>query len=107
MSSEGQVAVEVVYAEPARQWLFRVTLARGACVADALDASGIRDRVGGLVIDPQRLGIHGRKVSMEQVLEEGDRVEIYRPLLADPKEVRRDRAQQQARPNRPVSPRKP
>ena len=106
MSAADQVSVEVVYAEPARQWLCKVTLARGACVADALDASGIRERVEGLVIDPQRLGIHGRRVSMEQLLEEGDRVEIYRPLLADPKEVRRARAKlQEISPQ--GSPRKP
>ena len=107
MSLADPICVEVVYAEPARQWLCKVTLARGACVADALDASDIRERVEGLVIDPQRLGIHGRRVSMVQQLEEGDRVEIYRPLLADPKEVRRARAQQQALPNPPASPRRP
>ena len=107
MSAAEQIFVEVVYAEPTRQWLLKVTLPRGASVADALDASGIRDQVKGLQIDPQRVGIHGRKVSLEQPLEEGDRVEIYRPLLVDPKEIRRARAKQQALPNRPVSLRKP
>ena len=107
MSAEESIFVEVVYAEPARQWLLKVVLPRGASVADALDASGIRDQVKGLEIDPQRIGIHGRKVSLEQPLEAGDRVEIYRPLLVDPKEIRRARAKQQALPNRPASPRKP
>jgi putative ubiquitin-RnfH superfamily antitoxin RatB of RatAB toxin-antitoxin module len=43
-------------------------------------------------VDPAAVGIFGRKVSLERVLENGDRVEIYRPLIADPKEVRRQRA---------------
>ena len=47
-----------------------------------------------MVIDPAAIGIFGRKAPPEQVLREGDRVEIYRPLIADPKEARRRRAEQ-------------
>lgn len=90
-----EIRVEVAYAEPRRQWLLAVSLPAGATVSDAVRLSGIAAQVPGLIIDPRRIGIHGRKVSPEQVLADGDRVEIYRPLLADPKEVRRARAREQ------------
>lgn len=87
--------VEVTYALPERQWLLAVDLAPGATVADAIEASGIRERVAGLEVDPGRVGIFGKKVTLQQPLKRGDRVEIYRPLLIDPKEVRRARARKQ------------
>ncbi|WP_199098378.1 RnfH family protein [Dyella sp. ASV21] len=87
-----QVSVEVVYAEASSQVVRRVSLATGSTVMQAIEASGIAQAVSGLVIDPSRLGIFSRKVTPEQVVAEGDRVEIYRPLMLDPKEARRRRA---------------
>ena len=86
------IAVEVVYATPERQWLICVELPAGSTVQQAIDQSDIQGQVEGLSIDPQALGIFSRKVTPEQLLRDGDRVEIYRPLLADPKESRRRRA---------------
>lgn len=86
------ITVEVVYAEAPRRWLRQVTLAAGSTVADAIEASGLVREVPGLVVDPARLGVFSRKVTLDQVLGEGDRVEIYRPLTLDPKEARRRRA---------------
>lgn len=90
-----RLRVEVAYAEPDRQWLLPVDLAPGATVADAIEASGIAAAVPGLDIVPDRLGVFGKKASMDRPLRDGDRVEIYRPLLIDPKEERRARAKAQ------------
>jgi putative ubiquitin-RnfH superfamily antitoxin RatB of RatAB toxin-antitoxin module len=87
-----QVTVEVVFAEPSRRWLREVTLPEGSTVAQAIEASGIVRDIPGLVVDPARLGVFSRKVTLDHVLGEGDRVEIYRPLTMDPKEARRRRA---------------
>lgn len=87
-----QVTVEVVYAEPSRRWLKRVTLPVDSTVAQAIEASGVVRDIPGLVVDPARLGIFSRKVTPDHVVGEGDRVEIYRPLTLDPKEARRRRA---------------
>lgn len=86
------MTVEVVYAAADHQILRRISLPAGSTVTQAIDASGIVATVPGLEIDPNRLGIFSRKASLDDVLSEGDRVEIYRPLTLDPKEARRQRA---------------
>ena len=86
------ITVEVVHARPEKQSLLTVEAPAGATVLEAIDRSGIREEFPGLVIDPARIGIFSRKASLDEVLREGDRVEIYRPLIADPKETRRKRA---------------
>jgi putative ubiquitin-RnfH superfamily antitoxin RatB of RatAB toxin-antitoxin module len=88
-----RIAVEVAYAEAGRQWVLPVELPAGATVMQAIEASGLAARVPGLTIDPARLGVFSRKVAPDRVLEDGDRVEVYRPLTLDPKEARRRRAQ--------------
>lgn len=82
--------VEVVYALPAGPDLTQLELPPDATVGDALVASGIAARHPG--IDLSQLGIFGRRVQADARLADGDRVEIYRPLAADPKEARRRRA---------------
>lgn len=92
--------VEVAYALPERQWLVAVEVAAGASALDALRASGLLaasahpkgcDAVPELAAPgrPLALAVHGRKVAPERALRDGDRVEVLRPLQADPKEVRR------------------
>lgn len=93
------VAVKVVAAMPQKQVVKDVTLANGATVRDAIEQSGIAGVFPELVIDPDKVGIFGTKASMDQKVQDGDRVEIYRPLIADPKEVRRQRAIRQAEAN--------
>jgi putative ubiquitin-RnfH superfamily antitoxin RatB of RatAB toxin-antitoxin module len=92
---QAQIRVEVVYAEPQRQWLMAVELPAGSLVRDAIVASGIGAEVPGLDIHPDRVGIFGQKATLDQVLVEGDRVELYRPLLIEPKEARRLKAEAQ------------
>ncbi len=90
-----RIRVEVVYGVPERQALLEVSLPKDATLSDAIEASGIRGEFPGLEVDPVRVGIFGRKARLDDPLRDGDRVEIYRPLLADPKEVRRARARKQ------------
>jgi putative ubiquitin-RnfH superfamily antitoxin RatB of RatAB toxin-antitoxin module len=84
--------VEVVYAGPSQQVVRQVSLPAGSTVMQAIEASGLVRDIPGLVVDPSRLGIFSRKAAPDQVVGEGDRVEIYRPLTLDPKEARRRRA---------------
>ena len=70
-----------------------VELPGGACVLDAIRASGAMTGEGAIDISIQAVGIWGRAVALDAPLAEGDRVEIYRALLMDPKEARRRRAQ--------------
>lgn len=86
-----RIRVEVAYAEPQRQWLRGVELAEGASVADAITASGI-ERDAGVDAFSMTLGIWSKPAQPSTVLRNGDRVELYRPLKADPKESRRRRA---------------
>lgn len=88
----GTIMVEVAYGLPDRQALLQVELPAGANLADAIEASGIREAFPELEVAADRVGIWGRKAALNQPLNDGDRVEIYRPLLVDPKEARRARA---------------
>lgn len=87
-----RIAVEVAYATPAVQALVTVALHEGATVAQAIGASGLLARFPEIDLSRQAVGIHGRRVRLSDPVAEGDRVEIYRPLQADPKEMRRERA---------------
>jgi putative ubiquitin-RnfH superfamily antitoxin RatB of RatAB toxin-antitoxin module len=84
-----RILVEVVHARPERQLLLAVELPVGASAADAVRASGIAGHFPGLDVEHAPLGIYGKRVERDHRLAPGDRVEIYRPLAADPKEVRR------------------
>lgn len=93
------IAIEVVYALADRQKLLRLTVPRGTSVRAAALLSGMDAHFPGLDLATAPLGIFGKAVAKpdERVLEEGERVEIYRPLIADPKEVRKQRAAKAAR----------
>lgn len=85
-----QVTVDVVFALPGHQILRRVPLPAGSTVEDALAASGLGEVVRNLGQGP--VGIWGKAVPAGTIVRDGDRVEIYRPLRADPKDLRRLRA---------------
>lgn len=97
------VFVEVAYAEPRIQFLRRVELAAGATVADAIAASGVTLECS---IDDTLLdaGIWSRRVARDALVKDGDRIELYRPLKADPKESRRTRAANASRLKQPRQP---
>lgn len=90
--AETAITVEVVHAGVDRQVLRAVEVPTGSTVQQALSLSGMASEVPGLDLADCPVGIFGKVVSRERVLEQGDRIELYRPLLADPKEVRRLRA---------------
>lgn len=91
---EQGITVEVAYALPERQRIIRLTVPQGTSMLEAVRLSGIAEHFPGLDIDSSAMGIFGKAVPRpaERVLTEGERVEIYRPLIADPKEVRKQRA---------------
>jgi len=90
---EGEsIQVEVAYALPDKQIILPVTLPAGGTAIEAARQSGVCEQFEGIDLDNSRLGIFGMVVSPGKVLKAGDRVEIYRPLLADPKEIRKERA---------------
>jgi putative ubiquitin-RnfH superfamily antitoxin RatB of RatAB toxin-antitoxin module len=91
------IHVEVVLAMPERQELIALEVAAGSTVADAIRQSGLAEMFDGFELDLTKVGIFGQKSKPDQVLRDGDRVEIYRALIADPKEVRRQRALKQAK----------
>ena len=82
---------------PERQELVALEVTAGSTLADAITQSGLPEMFEEFELDPAKVGIFGHKASLDQVLRDGDRVEIYRPLIADPKEVRRQRALKRAK----------
>ncbi len=92
MDSPDEIAVEVAYALPHRQALVALSVPRGSTAMAAAVHSGLAAQFDDLDLEHATLGIHGHIVAHGHILREGDRVEIYRPLIADPKIVRRARA---------------
>jgi putative ubiquitin-RnfH superfamily antitoxin RatB of RatAB toxin-antitoxin module len=84
--------IEVVYALPSGEDAVRVELAPGATAADAVRASGMLERHPEIDLARQRIGVYGREIAPGTRLCDGDRVELYRPLVLEPKEARRRRA---------------
>jgi uncharacterized protein len=84
--------IEVAYALPDRQIVVRVQLPSGATVGDALAAVAMRAPFDAIDIAAAPVGVFGDRCERQRVLADGDRVEIYRPLLIDPREARRLRA---------------
>lgn len=89
---ENEILVEVAYALPGQQVIVPVTVAPGTTAQAALEASGILVKFPEIDINTNKIGIFGKLCKPDTVLRHLDRVEIYRPLIADPKEVRRQRA---------------
>lgn len=88
------IRVEVVYALPDHQELVRLELAAGATAQDAVEASGLLEKYPDIEVGGRnKLGIYAKLAKADSVLRDRDRVEIYRPLIADPKTVRKQRAE--------------
>ncbi|QFU76764.1 RnfH family protein [Halioglobus maricola] len=86
------IHVEVAYALEGKQMILALDVAEGTTALAAAEQSGITEKFEGIDLENAKLGIFSKVVAPTQVLHEGDRVEIYRPLIADPKEVRKARA---------------
>lgn len=99
MAEGERIAVEVAYALPARQAVIALKVPKGTTALEAIALSGIRERFPDVVVDEAALGIFSRPLNgvdlplpADYVLAANDRVEIYRPLLTDPKQARLARA---------------
>lgn len=90
--ADATIRVEVVYALPAEQKVLGLELPAGSTVRQAIDASGILAKHPEIDLAKNKLGVFAKLVKPDTPLRDRDRVEIYRPLIADPKEVRKQRA---------------
>ncbi len=88
------MTVEVAYALPDKQQIIRITVPAGTTMLEAVQLSRIVEYFPGLDVESSSMGIFGKTVATpaQRVLQDGERVEIYRPLIADPKEIRKQRA---------------
>ncbi|MCM2290048.1 MAG: RnfH family protein, partial [Sulfuritalea sp.] len=86
------IRVEVVYALPERQEIASLNLPAGSTAGQAIEASGLLAKFPEIDLARNKLGIYAKLAKPDTALRDRDRVEIYRPLIADPKEVRKQRA---------------
>ncbi len=87
-----QIMIELVYALPNQQTLMSLHVDDGTSVEQAIVESGICQQYKEIDLAVNKVGIWNKAVKLGQKLQDGDRIEIYRPLIADPKEVRKRRA---------------
>ncbi len=86
------ISVFVVYALPDKQEVITIQVPIKCNVGQAIEISGIMQKYGEIDLLKNSFGIYGKIVQLDQVLQEHDRVEIYRPLIVDPMQARRARA---------------
>jgi len=86
------VKIEIVYATPGKQLLLEAKVLDGSTVKQAIEQSGILQHFPEIDLAHNKVGVFSKRVELDTVVHEGDRIEIYRPLLIDPKEARRARA---------------
>ena len=86
------ITIEVIYPLPEEQILYQLEVPAGTTVCEGIVASGVLQRYPELVPDALKVGVFGKLATLHTPLRAKDRIEIYRPLLADPKEVRKQRA---------------
>jgi putative ubiquitin-RnfH superfamily antitoxin RatB of RatAB toxin-antitoxin module len=89
---QGSRHIEVAYATPTRQMIIECQIEPGTSPRNAVRLSGIHRHFLEIDLDHCDLGVFGKLISEDYELQDGDRIEIYRPLIADPKEIRRQRA---------------
>ena len=86
------ITVEVAYARPDTQVILSVVVPRDATVEEAIEVSGIANSFPEIDLGQNKVGVFGKLAKLSGNLRDKDRIEIYRPLIADPKEIRRQRA---------------
>lgn len=92
-----KIVVEVVYAYPERYFLKKLTLENPITIQNAIVQSGVLEKYTEIDLRQNKVGIFSRTTKLTDMVENGDRIEIYRPLIADPKEIRRKKAEEQAK----------
>ncbi|OLQ96366.1 RnfH family protein [Vibrio panuliri] len=86
--------VEVVYALPNEQRVFTLVVNKAMTAEEIIAQSGVLELYPEIDLKVNKIGVYSRNVRLDATVRDGDRIEIYRPLLADPKEIRRKRAEQ-------------
>jgi putative ubiquitin-RnfH superfamily antitoxin RatB of RatAB toxin-antitoxin module len=86
------ITVELVYPLKETQEIFTLRLPEGATIAQAIESSGVLSKYPEIDLSKNKTGIYSKLSKLDTPLKDKDRVEIYRPLIADPKEVRKQRA---------------
>ncbi|AGH81446.1 hypothetical protein PCNPT3_07540 [Psychromonas sp. CNPT3] len=94
------IDIEVVYGLPHKQVLLSVSVPEGSSIEQSLHLSGITQHFPQIIISEAKVGIFSRIEKLDYTLKAGDRIEIYRPLTADPKEMRKLRAAKMAQKNK-------
>lgn len=92
MVNQAVISIEVAYGLPEKQFLIALEVVEGTTVLEAINQSGVLVANPTINLTKQRVGIFSRFVELNEVVKSGDRIEIYRPLLIDPKEARRAKA---------------
>ena len=87
-----KIMIEVAYALPDKQIIIPVLVTEGISVKEAIELSGVLTKFEGIDLSSNLVGIFGKLTTLDKTLRDHDRIEIYRPLAADPKEIRRKRA---------------
>ena len=87
-----KIMIEVSYALPKKQIIIPILVPKDISVKEAIELSGILEKFKGIDLTSNQVGIFGRLTTLGKTLRDHDRIEIYRPLIADPKEIRRKRA---------------
>ncbi|MEO6921200.1 MAG: RnfH family protein [Collimonas sp.] len=96
--ADGQmIQIQVCYATPAIQALKKLSVPAGTLLHDGIKRSGLLEQMREIDLSCWRVGIYGKLKTLDTVLRDQDRIEIYRPLIADPMESRRKRADKKAR----------
>lgn len=88
------IHVEVVYALPHEQRVFTLVVNKAMKVEEIIAQSGVLELYPEIDLKENKVGVYSRNVRLDATVRDGDRIEIYRPLLADPKEIRRKRAEE-------------
>lgn len=89
---EPQITIEVAFAKPGEQFLEQIHVPADTTIELAIHQSGVLERFPEIDLSSNKVGVFGKAATLKSTLHDGDRIEIYRPLIADPKEARKKRA---------------
>ena len=90
--AQDEILIEIAYALPKKQLIIPIKVKQGITAGEAIQLSGIVKKFPEIDLSVNQIGIFGKLTQLDHIMRERDRIEIYRPLIADPKEIRRQRA---------------
>ena len=93
MVTDNVLSIEIAYASAQQSWLIPLNVEKGTTVQQAIIISGILEQCPDINLQTNKVGLFSKIVELDVLVRAGDRIEIYRPLILDPKEARRLRAE--------------